>query len=79
VPSPGKSEFYKDLDTQVKDLEAVKEIHNMDERRSLTDHEHKFTLRAGNNIQCICGWGLFLDAQDELKNGHLFRSGKKII
>ena len=79
MPSVGKSEFYKQLDSDVKELDAVKETHNMDERRSLTDHEHKFTLRTGNNIQCVCGWGLFLDSEDKLKDGHLYRNGKKIV
>ena len=75
----GKSDFYSELDSYVKDYKADKELHNMGERRSVTDHEHKFTLVAGNKAECECGWGLFLDNKDEIRDGRLFRAGVLVM
>lgn len=74
-----KEEFYSYLNRITKDHEAVKEIHNMDERPSLTDHKHSLTLEAGNSARCNCGWGIYLDNTDEIKDGHLFKNGTLII
>ena len=79
MPVAVRSEFYKHLDTQVKDYDATKEVHDMDKRKSVTDHDHYFKQVAGNQVQCSCGWGFNVDVEDLLTDGHIYRSGKKII
>lgn len=40
---------------------------------------HRFRY-VGSNAECIkCGFGLFLDDRDEIKDEHLYRDGKLII
>lgn len=75
----GKSKFFKHLDSESKLYDAGKEVHDMDKRKSVTDHEHKFQLTTGHQVQCNCGWGLYIDINDEVKDGHIFRNAKKII
>lgn len=74
-----KPEFYKHLDTEVKEYEANKEIHNMEEVPSKTDHPHDFKLVSGNRAECQCGWGIYLFADDEINEGKLFNKGTLII
>ena len=74
-----KQEFYKQLDEEQTDYKAEKELHNMGERPSVTEHDHLFTHGSGNTANCTCGWGVYLDLSDELRDGHLFRNGSLII
>ncbi len=69
-----------------KELEPVKldeygetEIYNMDEKQSLQDHEHEFRRTVSNECQCQCGWGLYLFPSDELRDGHIYRTGQLIV
>lgn len=71
--------FEKSLKNEVSEYEAVREIHNMGERPSVTDHEHFFTLVRSNEASCKCGWGLFLDNRDQIRGGHLFRDERLIV
>lgn len=73
------SDFYAHLEKEVKEHEASKEIHNMEQRKAVTDHDHFFRLVRGNEIQCSCGWGLILDANDEFREGHLYKDGTLIV
>ena len=74
-----KKEFYEKLDEESKEYEAVKELHDMDKRQSVTDHSHEFSVYPGNQAYCECGWGIYLDKDDTIKEGHLYRSGTLII
>jgi hypothetical protein len=74
-----KKEFYEKLDEESKDYEAEKELHDMDKRANLLDHVHEFTLQTGNRAYCNCGWGIYLDTKDEIRNGKLYRDGTLII
>lgn len=74
-----QKEFYEKLDEESRDYEAEKELHDMDKRENLIDHSHEFTLQAGNTAYCNCGWGLYLDGEDEIREGHLYRNGTLII
>jgi len=78
MPDVRKSKFYESLDDDVKRVDAAKELHDMDGRKSVTEHTHYFTEK-GREATCNCGWGLFLDPQDKIKEGHLYRNGKFII
>lgn len=79
MPDVGKSKFYKHLDSEVKDYEANKEVHNMDSKKSVTDHDHFFTMVKGTEAQCSCGWGIFIDVEDDVREGHIYRHNKLII
>lgn len=43
------------------------------------DHTHSLVQVSGVEAQCLCGWGILLDYEDEIKEGHLYRRGKLII
>ena len=79
MPNVEKSKFYKQLDGEVKDYDANKELHNMDEKKAVTDHAHYFTMVKGTEVQCSCGWGLYIDVEDSVREGHIFRHDKLII
>ena len=74
-----KSKFYKHLDGEVKDYDAAKELHDMGNKKSVTDHDHFFTMVKGTEAQCNCGWGLYIDVEDSVREGHIFRHDKLII
>ena len=74
-----KEEFFKQLDEEQAEYKAEKEIHDMEARKSLTDHEHDFRLLSGNRGECNCGWGIYLDAKDTIREGKLYREDTLII
>jgi hypothetical protein len=74
-----KKEFYDQLDEDNKVYEASNELHDMETRSSLTDHEHYLDVQPGNVAECQCGWGIYLDAEDEIREGKLYRNGTLII
>jgi hypothetical protein len=74
-----KKEFYEKLDEESRDYEAVKEIIDMGQKKSVTEHLHRFNLQSGNKAECDCGWGFFLDNKDEIRDGKLYRDGTLII
>jgi hypothetical protein len=52
------------------------------ERHSLRGSRctHYMVLQAGNSAECkYCHWGIYLDAFDEVRNGHLFRDDEMVI
>lgn len=73
-----KSEFFAHLDEQVIELGAQKEVINLKESHSPTSHQHFFS-DLGSRAECPCGWGLFLDAQDKVVDGHLYRNSELVI
>ena len=79
MPKPTKEEFYKQLDEEQAEYKAEKEVHDMGTRKSLTDHEHDFRLVSGNRGECNCGWGIYLDAKDTIREGKLYREDTLII
>lgn len=79
MAAPGKTKFYSHLDEQTRSYNATKETHDMDKRKSVTDHDHYFVQVAGDKVQCNCGWGFNVGVQDVLTEGHLYSNGKKII
>lgn len=76
---PEKNDFYKELDNYVADYQADKKLHNMADRSSVTDHDHRFSLVPGNQAYCNCGWGLYLDDKDELRDGKIYRAGVLVV
>lgn len=66
------------LDEENKEYEAVKELHDMGAKQSVTDHDHYFRLVRGTEAQCSCGWGLFIQP-NELIDGHVYADGKLVI
>lgn len=41
---------------------------------------HKFSYRAAGEIVCVrCNMGLFIQGDEHLKHGHLFKGSKQII
>lgn len=41
---------------------------------------HKFSYRTAGEIVCMkCNAGFFIQGDEELRNGHLYKSGKRII
>lgn len=74
-----RHEFYRHLDDSVKDYGAEKEVVNLSERTPVTEHDHFFKEIGGAQIQCVCGMGFYVDAQDQLKDGHLERDGQRVI
>ena len=68
----------KQLDSEEKDYEAVKEVHDMGAKESVTDHDHYFKSVSGTQAECTCGWGLFVHP-NELRDGHVYAGDKLVV
>lgn len=71
-------EFSQHLDEQVKNYGAEKEVIDLSNAPTPTSHEHSFQ-DYGSRAQCTCGWGLFLDPEDKIFEGHLYRNDQLVI
>lgn len=44
------------------------------------DHGGNFRYESATEVRCVkCNFGLYIDVQDRLKDGHLYRRDKLII
>lgn len=70
------SEKLKDLpESRSKFWDGSVETRDMSEG---TSHRHFFVRKGSRDIQCECGFGLWIDENDDLINGELYRFGEKI-
>jgi len=74
-----QNEFYERLNEESREYGASKELHDMGSKKSVTDHDHYFEVASGNQAYCNCGFGLFLDMEDSVSKGRIFRHGKQVI
>jgi hypothetical protein len=63
---PSSDKYWEFSDRYAREMKPNECVHNFEYKDS--------------NAQCTkCGFGLFIDDRDEIKEGHLYRDGKLII